>query len=337
MAEGQNGMTRFAVLLPYFNPADYRSHARKLTRCVDAFRRAGLADDVFLTGTGKQRPSGANIIFWDDDCSYMWHKERLVNLAARRLPARYTHVVWADSDLIVGVDWAPAVAEVFREARVVQCFRTARYRTFDDRYSRCQLPVSSLHAGRDGAIGLAWGACRSLFAQGPGLFELGLAGGGDAIFGLGVLHRTPAPSVPWLQHQRPDIGRAWSPTLLAALDTWLQEVRRWLGDARAVAASADIEVLEHGPPRERGYVDRHHLLASLIPEKHLLAENGRVFRWTQAGLASIEPGIRAYFRDRREDDPASCHGDRGRACVEPTEALAQSSSPLSRRDEDLAE
>lgn len=199
-------MSRFAVLIPYFNPANYRSHIHKLARCLGALHRAGLAADVFLTGGGQRPPCGANIIFWEDECSFMWHKERLVNLAVRRLPGHYTHVVWVDSDLIVGTDWALTVAAAFRESQVVQCFRTAHCRTIDNRYVRSR--VNAFGAGHDGAIGLAWGSCRSLFTQGPGLFELGLVGGGDAVFGLGVLYRTVTPSVPWLRYCPLEPGRS---------------------------------------------------------------------------------------------------------------------------------
>ncbi|MET9323899.1 hypothetical protein ABZX75_27540 [Streptomyces sp. NPDC003038] len=41
----------------------------------------------------------------------------------------------------------------------------------------------------------------------------------------------------------------------------------------------------------------------LNPAAHLVIEDGRVFRWSASGLASIESGVRAYFLDRREDDP----------------------------------
>ncbi len=295
-------MSRFAIIIPYFNPAKYKSHTQKLAQCLDAFKRTGLAEDVFLAGIGKYRPLGANIIFWeDDDCSFMWHKERLLNLAARRLPSRYTHVVWADSDLIVGNSWATAVEQAFRKSQVVQCFRIAHYHTIDNHYLRSRVGV--FFAGCDGMSGLAWGACRSLFIEGPGLFELALVGGGDAVFALGVLYRTAAPSVPWLQHQQEDFERDWSPDLSAALVVWLKQVRRWLGEIRPVATSVDVHALAHGPTYRRQYAERHRLLQSLIPAKHLYIDKDRVFRWTQAGLASIEPPIRTYFYARREDDP----------------------------------
>jgi hypothetical protein len=290
-------MSKFAVLIPYFNPAEYRSHTRKLAQCLDSFRRGGLADDVYLTGSGTQQPSDVSIVFWDDDCSFMWHKERLVNLGVHRLPSQYTHVVWADSDIIVNTEWAPAVAAVFQEAEVAQCFRTAHYRATDDRYS-CSRP-SALRGGGDAAIGLVWDACRSLFTKGPGLFELGLVGGGDSVLGMAA-----SLPVPWLTDARIEMRDCWSAALNARLDAWLEEMRRWLVGARLAAANVDIEVLEHGPPHERRYVERNRLLTSLVPEEHLLAEKERVFRWTQSGIASIEAGIRAYFYGRREDDPS---------------------------------
>lgn len=295
-------MSRFAVVIPYFNPANYKCHVRKLAQCLDAYKRTGLTEDVYLAGIGKHRPPGANIIFWEDDeCAFMWHKERLLNLAVRRLPSHYTHVVWADSDLIVGNSWAAAVEEAFHRSQVVQCFRTAHYHTIGNHYLRSR--VGAFRAGCDGMIGLAWGACRSLFTQGPGLFELALVGGGDAVFALGVLYRTATPSVPWLQHQQEDFERDWSPDLSSALVAWLNQVRRWLGEIQPVATNVDVHALAHGPVHRRKYAERHTMLQSLIPTKHLYIDKDRLFRWTQAGLASIEPPIRTYFYARREDDP----------------------------------
>jgi hypothetical protein len=291
---------KVAILIPYFNPVGYRSHLRKLFRALQAFRRVGIADDVYLTGAGVPRPSGVNIAFWDEECPYIWHKERLLNLGARRLPSHYTHVVWADSDVIVGPDWAPAVARAFALAPVIQCFQTAYYRSTDGRASRVR--VSSLRAGDNGAIGLCWGADRSLFSDGPGLFELALVGGGDAVFAREALPSTPMPSVPWLSDRQSVLTSACPGPLIVAMDEWQEEVCTWIGGAGAVAAEADIEVLGHGPENKRRYTDRHALLADLEPGRHLVVERDRVFRWSADGLALVEPGVRAYFHARSEDD-----------------------------------
>lgn len=286
-----------AILIPYFNPVGYVSHPRKLARCLDAFHRAGLVDDVFLTGAGAQRPSGANVAFWDTECPFMWHKERLVNLAVSVLSTRYTHIVWCDSDVIVSPDWAQSVAQAFRQAPVVQCFRTARYRTANGSF---RTQDSSLHDASSMSFGYVWGACRTLFTQGSKLFDLGLVGGGDIVFRDGLLGN-------W-QRLWQIFGGAWSPALLAALDAWLEEARSWLDGASPVAANTDIEVLVHGPERERRYVDRHNFLASLAPDRHLKIEDARVYRWTPTGQSTIEPAIRAYFHSRREDDLSADSG-----------------------------
>ncbi|GAA2275965.1 hypothetical protein GCM10010430_72350 [Kitasatospora cystarginea] len=293
-----------AIVIPYFNPVGYRSHPRKLARCLAAFDRAGVADQVFLTGAGTERPPGANIAFWDDECPFMWHKERLINLAARSLPPRFTRVVWVDSDVLVAADWGDAVADAFERAPVIQCFRRAHYSTSEGESSRSR--VSSMHGRFDGIMGVAWGASRSLFTDGPGLFELALVGGGDSIFTWGLLHNVPTPNAPWRSRHRMVLD-SWSPAVAAAHDRWLAELQRWLsglGGVRPVAVEADVEILEHGPLHAREYDLRHGLLAELVPERHLRADGERVFSWTPAGLAAIEPGIRDYFHRRREDDPS---------------------------------
>jgi hypothetical protein len=290
----------FAVVIPYFNPVGYRSHPRKLAETLDAFRRIGLADHVFLAGAGPRPAVAANVAFWDEHCDVLWHKERLVNMAAVRLAERYSHIAWVDSDVLVGADWPAAMTEAFEQARVVQCFRAAHYLSGHGTVSRTR--TAAMLPGGNGAIGLAWGACRSLFTDGPGLFDLGLVGGGDSVFALGVLRQTATPSVPWLPIHRDRLGLAWSPRLLAALDDWTERAAAWHGSAAAVAARAEVQIIEHGSVTQRSYNDRHHLLAGLDPQVHLTALPGRAHRWSETGLGEVEAGVRAYFHERQEDD-----------------------------------
>lgn len=166
---------KVAIVIPYFNPVGYHSHSRKLARCLDSFDAAGLSGDVFLAGAGAQVKSDVRIAFWDDECDFMWHKERLVNLASRRLPSSYTHVAWVDNDVLVGPEWMPEVEKSLMGAKISQCFRSAAYIGNDGRIS--ETLSNAKHASRNGTPGLAWGACRSFFDEGPGLFELALVGG----------------------------------------------------------------------------------------------------------------------------------------------------------------
>ncbi|HEY1919566.1 MAG TPA: hypothetical protein VGH27_28680 [Streptosporangiaceae bacterium] len=267
---------------------------------MQSFSRAGLSDDVFLTGAGSWRPAWPNVAFWDEECPFLWHKERLLNIGARGLPAKYTHVVWADSDIIVGPDWAPAVRAAFEQAPIVQCFSTVVSRT--DTGANSPPRPSALRPDPGGVGGICWGAERSLFSGGPGLFDLALAGGADSIFASELLGANALPSVPWLVDHPALLHQSWSAPLIARLDQWRAAARDWAAGKKAVAADATIDVIVHGPVRERRYFDRQPLLAQLSPSRHLICEPGRVFGWSADGLAEVEPAIRAYFHGRREDD-----------------------------------
>jgi hypothetical protein len=293
-------MGDIAILIPYFNPVGYRSHPRKIIKSLQAFGQAGLSDDVFLTGAGSWRPPWPNVAFWDEECPFLWHKERLLNLGARRLPDSYTHVIWADSDIVVGPDWAPAVRAAFEQAPIVQCFSTVVSRS--DTGAKSPARPSALRPGAGGVGGICWGAERSLFSAGPGLFDLALAGGADSIFATELLGANPLPSVPWLADHPALLDKSWSAPLIARLDQWRAAAGDWAEGKKAVAAEVAIDVIVHGPVRERRYFDRQPLLAHLDPGRHLIAEPDRVFRWSADGLAEVEPAIRAYFHGRREDD-----------------------------------
>ncbi|MET9323898.1 hypothetical protein ABZX75_27535 [Streptomyces sp. NPDC003038] len=169
------------------------------------------------------------IAFWDRECPFMWHKERLVNLAVQRLPTHYTHVVWLDNDVIVGPGWRDAVREAFKKAPLIQAFRAAHHQRADG-YAFSQ--PSALLPGENGVMGLAWGACRSLFTDGPGLFELALVGGGDTALGIPAMARTAGyNSVPWLYERPAWPARVWPRQLLKPYETWRSDITRWIGDA----------------------------------------------------------------------------------------------------------
>ncbi|MEU2874711.1 hypothetical protein ABZ769_37000 [Streptomyces olivoreticuli] len=238
--------------------------------------------DVFISGAGPEVSLGGKLAYWDDECQYMWHKERLVNLAVSRLPEYYTHVVWCDNDVLIEEGWKEAVNAAFNEAPAVRCYQTARYLNASGSCSKT-LKV-------DNEDGFVWGAARSFFTDGPGLFELGLVGGGDSFFRAGIM-------------RNPLVMRLWSHTLRRISGDWLDGVGRWVGNQIPSAARTHIEIIGHGPPKARQYLGRHRLLGDLDPDKHLLMDEGKIFRWSQAGFAQIEPKIRSYFHDRREDDP----------------------------------
>jgi hypothetical protein len=291
-------LSSFAVVIPYFNPYGYRSHAMKLARCLEAFERVGLGADVFVAGCGALRPHTGNVLLWDDHDCFMWHKERLVNLAAKQLASGYTHLVWADNDILVRPGWPLEVERSFATAPIVQCFRDVTLLGPDWRPKECR--PSYLRAGSNGSIGCVWGASCSFFVDGPGLFELALVGGGDSVLGSALLRGEPAPSARWTGRQ--DKRRHWSAALLSSLDRWTGELEAWLLDDRPTWVASDIDVFEHGRYEDRQYKERHSLLASLEPDVHLVVEEDRVFRWSESGRELIEPAVRDYFEARREDD-----------------------------------
>jgi hypothetical protein len=302
-------VTDTAIVIPYFNPAGYRSHVLKLQRSLEAYAAAGLAEHVHLAGAGPRPPVAANIAFWDDECPFLWHKERLVNLAAARLPTRYRRVAWMDSDVVVGDDWLGALDDALRDNGIVQAFRRARYRHLGvdlggapDGRGRSRVRVNSMGIGKSPAVGLAWAADRALFDDGPGLFDLGIVGGGDSVFALGMLRHTATPSLHWLPIHHDRLVAWWSPAMVEVLDDWLVRARAWHGSATVGFAQADVDVIEHGTVAARSYNNRHLLLGAVSPGRDLRAGDDTVYRWSDEGLRHAEPAVRAYFFDRREDE-----------------------------------
>src|SRR5208282_4620990 len=57
----------------------------------------------------------------------LWHKERLLNLALRRLPPTCRYVAWLDCDVVfTRHDWAEGAREALERNALIQPFRVLR-------------------------------------------------------------------------------------------------------------------------------------------------------------------------------------------------------------------
>ena len=122
----------------------------------------------------------------------MWQKERLLNIAAARLPASARKIGWFDADILFKEpDWLERTSRALDRYVVVQPLQPPvrlhrgesrrRHSASDDCSRRCSFatPLWPARVGiRHGHTGYAWAARRELF-EGCGLYDACLTGSGD--------------------------------------------------------------------------------------------------------------------------------------------------------------
>jgi hypothetical protein len=235
-----------------------------------------------------------------------WHKESLINLGVRKLPPIYDAVIWADADLLpVDDDWLDKVRTALEKHKLVQAWSTL---TSVNRHGqRESLPgnanwrmrsLTAVNAERsqittsviNGAPGGILAMRRDLFNRMVGLYDKGIAGGGDmllmfAAYGYYVDVSMHQLSVP-----------------LAA------DVRRW-GDRVFDTVDRDVgfvdaEVLHlwHGDVAHRQYQTRYKVLRSegYDPRIHVERDDFGLLRWSDRATNAMKTSMRDYIFGRHE-------------------------------------
>jgi len=120
-----------AAVSCYFNPHGSQSRQRALCPFVRQWHPLGL--DLYTIEASTNNtwhipagPTAQRVAI--DPAAVLFHKEALLNIAIERLPDRYTHVLWIDSDVVMlAHDYVDRLTDALAEHRVVQGFAELQY------------------------------------------------------------------------------------------------------------------------------------------------------------------------------------------------------------------
>jgi len=303
---------RLAVVTPFFNPQG--SQVRVANHAKFSLRMQQLGVDRFtVEGCVRgQKSALSGDPLWRGwvgtirDVDMFWHKESLINLGVQKLPPVYDAVVWADADLLpVEDDWPDKVRAALEKHKLVQAWSTltsvdknGRRESFSGKSDWRTRSLAAVNAERshvttnviDGAPGGILAMRRDLFNRMAGLYDKGIAGGGDmllmfAAYGYYVDVSMHQLSVP-----------------LAA------DVRRW-GDRVFETVDRDVgfvdaEVLHlwHGDVAYRQYQTRYRVLRSegYDPRIHVARDEFGMLRWSDRATDAMKASMRDYIFGRHE-------------------------------------
>lgn len=233
----------------------------------------------------------------------MWHKERLLNLAIRQLPAQYTKVAWIDADVLLPDQrwyrWASGLLDAFD---LIQLFDRVDQRDNDGRPLRQLSGLAAYVAERREAPfkfdtsgtwpGLAWAAKRDLLAA-HGLLDRFILGGADTYMSIAAFNHADTWTGWHVQILAPKLREHWSAWAHAFFD----DVHGAVGFVPTTAVQ-----LGHGRAVDRRYVERMRVLEKhdYDPLTDIAAGADGIWHWSSPKDA-LHAEVFNYFDSRRED------------------------------------
>jgi hypothetical protein len=300
----------FSVITSYFNPNHYRT---KRTN-YEIFRRSMEVSKIPCITVECVFPGAQPDLVESDELirihakDIMWQKERLLNLAIRRLPRECEIVAWLDCDVLFEKrNWAVQAFLELQSHSIVQLFssvvRLPRESLWGLRGGDCWEGFGSVlkrapnlllqgDFARHGHTGFAWAARRELLER-HGFYDSCIAGSGDHMMAHAFAGDWKGPCIDRI------VGR--NNGHRTHFEKWArstyQDVR-----ARVSAVTGTLFHLWHGETDKRRYMLRNRELAAFAfdPYNDLRISNSGAWEWASRKFP-MHAWAAEYFGQRCED------------------------------------
>lgn len=274
-----------AIGIVFFNPAKSKRMVMNYLYSVEKLKRAGLPFYTLELVYGKEEPELKNALHFRAK-NAMFNKEQLCRLLERRIPWRYSKVVFLDADLIFDTPhWYADTSKRLSTHDIVQPFSSAVW--LDITYTKAMLERSSVvYMNREKTYdskyhpGFAWGFRRSWFRK-YGFYEYAITGSGDTL-----------STAAWLGVEFP------KGYLKPAFVRSYTDYRR-MAKPSLTCSPGKVYHLWHGTHKNRKYVDRHQIVDGIPDVQRIIRPNwSGVFELTDK---VVEAKLQTYFKEREDD------------------------------------
>jgi hypothetical protein len=303
-----------------FNPAGYSNKLSHFRLFSERVRAQGLKLLLVELTFGDQPYSieedlADRIVRLRSD-TVLWHKERLLNIAAEQLPDTCDKVAWLDADILFENDgWVEETSRLLEEYLVVQPFDVAwklppgcqgRPNSpitpglepdgeiiYGAAYAQVYMPGRTIMNGQPG---FAWAARRSLVRT-HGLYDRFIVGGGDAIIASAMFGYSELQSTETL------LATVCSQAQVFDVLDW---AKRFYSDVKGSVYYVKGLVLHlwHGSSSNRRYTERLTILkeANFNPHRDISLDSNHCWRWSSE-KPELHRQVKQYFLDRKEEEP----------------------------------
>lgn len=303
------------AITSYFNPVRYKSRLANFRTFKQNLAVPLLAIELSFDGRFELHPRDADVLVRFVGRDVLWHKERLLNLGLRSLPAECDVVAWIDCDVVFDTDdWPARTRDALKEFSLIHLFvdrcnlkpaatidspsvasfvsvtQSIGYKIATGRAEPDDLRVAGASAVRGMTLGLAWAARRRLLEE-HGWYDACIVGHGDralicaAIGKFEYCEMALSMNSRQIQHYR-----AWAIPYFAAVAGKVGYIEH-----RALH-------LWHGDFKDRRYAQRHQDFTKFAfdPFVDIAPDGNGVWCWNSVKYEMHEY-IRNYFESRRED------------------------------------
>lgn len=302
----------FWVLCAFFNPTKALSK-RDNYRCFrENLARQGLklltVECALNDNDFELLPVDADRLIQVRSNSVLWHKERLLNIGLKNLPADCDKIAWLDADIIFLNDsWAQETAELLEKYHFVKPFNQAirldkketalvllnanlKELNLDN---RPQYRNSQYSADQENLIIYmsVFGLCARLdIIQEIGFYDRLIIGSGDMIISGAILGEKPYQNI-------------LPPALEKDIEKWSGKASNQASDKGIAFISNSIVHLFHGRMINRNYSDRIKILKKrkFDPDQDLKLNEDDCFEWS-SNKKRMHRQLFGYFKSRNEDD-----------------------------------
>jgi hypothetical protein len=303
------------AITSYFNPAAYANRLRNY-RVFRANLALPLAVvELSYNGKFELGKDDAEIVVQIAGGDVLWQKERLLNLALRRLPDDCNHVAWIDADVVfLDRDWAKCAEQALEKFPLIQPFRercnlsrvaqlssgnnggcdslrnSVAYKIGMGGANADDLGNSEAPLTRDSTAGLAWAARRELL-EAHELYDACILGSGDrAILCAAMGSFESGLNAVGMRGRQVEHYLAWAEPFYRAVGGRVGFV-----NGRALH-------LWHGDLTNRRYAQRHEGLSRFAfdPFSDIVLDASGCWRWN-GSKPEMHEYVKAYFESRKED------------------------------------
>jgi hypothetical protein len=306
-------MSELWAITCFFNPAGYRRRVQNYRWFREKLNVPLITVELSFNGHFSLGPADADILVQLTQGDIMFQKERLLNIALKRLPPGCTAVAWLDCDVVFASDdWADQTLKTLQRVALLQLF-SERYdlppdagpeaipdwKSPPDRPSLMAMLASEglraaefqqAHFPRCSSWGLAWAARRDLLEE-HGLYDACVLTNGDgAIFSAGF-GLEESPFMRWRMND-------------ASLRHYLEWAKPFSASVRGNMGYLEGRLFHfwHGGLAERRYGKCLLELQDLgfDPVTDIAWTEERTWRWA-SDKPLLHAHVREYFWSRNED------------------------------------
>lgn len=237
---------------------------------------------------------------------YCWHKESLLNIGLRHVPAHARYVAWADADVTFDRrDWPLETIEALQSHPVVQPWSDCldlgarnevlkHHRSFASMWISGEL-VDIASTGRYDGLGhpgFFWAATRDFLSDVGGFIDRAVLGSADRHMAMAAIGRGD-------KSFNPNVTRAYKAMVMG----WQARALAAGGVHLGVVPGMTIRHHFHGHKELRRYVDRWQILVKhqFDPVRDVILNLDGVIELA-GNKHHLARDIHRYFRERDEDD-----------------------------------